>query len=287
MLIDGKKIALEKRAYLQELIQKHQGRKPGLAFILIGHDPASLAYVKMKSIACDEVGIHSHVFHLDHNIQQAELISLISKLNHDQAIDGILVQQPTPSHLDSNAILCAVDPKKDVDGFHPLNIGKVMMQDDEGFIPCTPLGILKLIEAYEIPTQGKHIVVLGRSLIVGRPIANLLSQKSSLGNATVTICHAKTDHLKTYTKTADILIAAMGKPHFINADYLKPDCYVIDVGINRIVEDGKTKIVGDVDFASSSKVAKMITPVPGGVGPMTIAMLLENTYKSYKRAQKI
>ena len=286
MLIDGKKIAAQRREALKELLKNNPYRKPGLAFILIGHDPASASYVKMKAIACEEVGIHSKVIHLPKDILQKELLRLIFELNFDETIDGILIQQPFPDHLDSHTLLNAVDPKKDVDGFHPLNVGKVFMQDEEGFIPCTPLGILKLIEAYKIPTEGKHVVVLGRSLIVGKPIANLLAQKSPLGNATVTICHAKTANLETHTKSADILIAAIGKPRFIKAEHLKPNAYVIDVGINRIEEEGKSKIVGDVDFESAQKIAKMITPVPGGVGPMTIAMLLENTYKSFMQKHK-
>jgi methylenetetrahydrofolate dehydrogenase (NADP+)/methenyltetrahydrofolate cyclohydrolase len=282
-IIDGKKIADSIRHFLTSEIQKHPHQAPGLAFILIGDDPASKTYVKMKASACKEVGIHSHVIHLPHDVPQNLLLLEIERLNAHDAIDGILVQQPLPRHLDPLKVLQAVNPDKDVDGFHPVNIGKLLLQDSSGFVPCTPLGILRLLEAYAIPTQGRHVVIVGRSLIVGKPLANLLSEKSPRGNATVTLCHGQTPDLASYTKQADILIVAVGRQELITADHVKPGAVVIDVGINRVHHQGKTQLLGDVHFPSVAEQASMITPVPGGVGPMTIALLLENTYKAFSK----
>ncbi|MBS0584878.1 MAG: bifunctional methylenetetrahydrofolate dehydrogenase/methenyltetrahydrofolate cyclohydrolase FolD [Verrucomicrobia bacterium] len=277
MDIDGKKVALEIKEEIRQGIKAHK-LVPGLAFVLIGEDPPSQTYVRMKEKACHEVGIFSKKIELPSNVSEKELLTLLSSLNEDPKYHGILVQMPLPKHLDTLKILTAIDPAKDVDGFHPLNIGKMVVGDPTGFLPCTPFGIIKLLEAYKIKTEGKEALVLGRSLIVGRPIAHLLSQKAPFGNATVTLAHSHSKDLKALCKQADILVAAMGNPLSITADMVKPGAVVIDVGITR----KETKIVGDVDYENVSKVASYITPVPGGVGPMTIAMLLYNTYLSAK-----
>lgn len=277
MMIDGKALSGKIKKDLKEKISKLKDKKPGLSFILVGFDEASQSYVKMKKKACSEIGFHSEVHQLDESISEKELLSLIHKCNKDSKIHGILVQQPLPSHIDTSKVTEAIDPKKDVDGFHPINIGKLLLGQKDGFFPCTPYGILKLLEEAKIETASKHVVILGRSNIVGKPLAALLMQKEHYGNATVTVAHSKTKDLKQLCKTADILIAAIGKPHFVTADMVKENAIVIDVGINR----QKNKIVGDVDFESVSKKCAKITPVPGGVGPMTIAMLLQNTYESF------
>ncbi|MBS0585027.1 MAG: bifunctional methylenetetrahydrofolate dehydrogenase/methenyltetrahydrofolate cyclohydrolase FolD [Verrucomicrobia bacterium] len=277
MDIDGKKVALEIKEEIRQGIKANK-LTPGLAFVLIGEDPPSQTYVRMKEKACQEVGIFSKKIELPGDVSEKELTTLLSSLNEDPKYHGILVQMPLPKHLDTLKILTAIDPTKDVDGFHPLNIGKMVAGDPTGFLPCTPFGIIKLLEAYKIKTEGKEALVLGRSLIVGRPIAHLLSQKAPFGNATVTLAHSHTKDLKALCKQADILVAAMGNPLSITADMVKPGAVVIDVGITR----KGTKIVGDVDYENVSKVASYITPVPGGVGPMTIAMLLYNTYLSAK-----
>lgn len=281
LIIDGKKTAQLHKNKIKQILDKGFSRKPGLAFILIGEDSASMTYVKMKSKACNEVNIESHVIHLPGDVSQEHLLKVIDQLNHNPHIDGILVQQPFPKHLNPLTIINSIDPFKDVDGFHPVNIGKLIMQDDTGFIPCTPLGILKLLEDYQLSLEGKHVVVIGRSLIVGRPIANLLSQSRDFCNATVTCCHRSSKDLSSFTKIADVLIVAIGKNEFIKADMVKEGCIVIDVGINRIEKKGTNILVGDVDFENVSLKASAITPVPGGVGPMTIAMLLANTMKSF------
>jgi methylenetetrahydrofolate dehydrogenase (NADP+)/methenyltetrahydrofolate cyclohydrolase len=283
IVLDGKIIAQRCREEIKNTILNLPAhRKPSLAFILVGDHAASSTYVKMKAKGCAEVGIQSTVLSLPEKISFLELTKVIHDLNHDPSIDGILVQQPLPNHLDSSKVVDAIDPKKDVDGFHPLNLGKLLVQDPSGFIACTPLGILELLKAYELDLEGKHVVVLGRSLIVGKPIANLLSQKRPYCNATVTICHASSQHLSSITKSADVLIAAIGKPHFIDESMVKEGAIVIDVGINRITKNGTSIITGDVNYASVSKKASAITPVPGGIGPMTIAMLLKNTLKSFQ-----
>ncbi|QVL57110.1 MAG: bifunctional methylenetetrahydrofolate dehydrogenase/methenyltetrahydrofolate cyclohydrolase FolD [Simkaniaceae bacterium] len=276
-LIDGKKIAQEIRQELKTQIEKIKGRKPGLAFILIGEDPASQAYVRMKKKGCLEVGIHSETIELPATISQGDLLSEITRLNNDPNIDGILVQQPLPKQVSTTAVVEATNPAKDVDGFHPTNIGKLLLGEKDGFAACTPLAVIKLLEKSGIETKGQHAVIVGRSNIVGKPLAALLVQKGK--DSTVTMTHSCTKNLQEVCQTADILIAAIGKPHFIKENMVKKGAVVIDVGINR-TDQG---LVGDVDFDQVKEKAGAITPVPGGVGPMTIAMLLSNTYESYKK----
>jgi len=277
-LIDGKAIAKKIREELKTEIDKISGRKPGLAFILIGEDPASKAYVQMKKKGCLEVGIHSETLRLPEDIKQEDLLKEINRLNNDPNIDGILIQQPFPKHISTAKLVEAINPSKDVDGFHPTNLGRLLLGTNRGFAACTPLGIMKMIERSGIITDGMEAVVIGRSNIVGKPLAALLVQKGV--NATVTIAHSRTKNLKEVCKRADLLIAAIGHPHFVTVDMVKPGAVVIDVGINR-TDQG---LVGDVDFENVKDVASAITPVPGGVGPMTIATLLTNTYESYKNA---
>ncbi|MDN3504215.1 MAG: bifunctional methylenetetrahydrofolate dehydrogenase/methenyltetrahydrofolate cyclohydrolase FolD [Rhabdochlamydiaceae bacterium] len=282
MIIDGKKIAAEYRKEIQDEIKSMGGRPPGLAVILVGKDPASETYVKNKQKACSEVGIVSKTYNLDENIEEAELLATIQMLNLDPEIDGILVQQPLPDHLNTMKIVEEVLPEKDVDGFHPLNLGRVMIGDPRGFVPCTPLGILKLMEKSNIDPDSKRVVIVGRSNIVGKPLASLLMQKRNGCNATVTVVHSKSQNFHKICAHAEILITAIGKPEFITDKYIQKGAIVIDVGINRVTQNGKSTLVGDVDFEKASQVASQITPVPGGVGPMTIAMLLYNTLKSRK-----
>ncbi len=273
MDIDGKRVAKEFQERLKQKIAK-EGLTPTLAFVLVGEDPPSQSYVKMKGKACAEVGIHSIKIELPESTSELELLNVIKKLNSDSTVHGILVQMPLPKQINEQKILLAIDPGKDADGFHPINVGKMITGDPNVIIPCTPLGVLKLLEAYNIETCSKHVVVLGRSNIVGRPLANLLSQKRAQGNATVTLAHSLTKDLPALCKQADILIAALGKANFVTKEFIKPGAVVIDVGINRI----DSKIVGDVNYGEVAPLTSYITPVPGGVGPMTIAMLLENTY---------
>ena len=280
ILIDGKKSALKVHESIRDTL-KHAKRKPGLAFILIGEDPSSFSYVKMKGKACDDIGIYSKKVSLPQSVTLDHLLKTIHELNVDPSIDGILIQQPLPIHIPTYKVVEAIDPTKDVDGFHPLNLGKLIVQDDSGFIPCTPLGIVRLFEDYNISCENKHVVILGRSQIVGKPLANLLCQKRPYCNATVTLCHSGTPHIRDYTTKADILIVAIGKANMIKDDDIKEGAILIDVGINRTLIDGEIKITGDCDFNSVSSKVRAITPVPGGVGPMTIAMLCENTLKSF------
>ena len=251
---------------------KGKGINPGLAVILVGEDPASKVYVSNKKKACEYIGINSFEYKLPETTTEAELIELINKLNNDNTVSGILCQLPVPKHINEEAIINAIDPKKDVDAFHPINVGKIMTGNYD-FVPCTPAGVMELIKESGIDVSGKECVVVGRSNIVGKPMSMLLLHK----NGTVTICHSRTQDLKSKTKAADILVAAVGIPNFITGDMIKPGAVVIDVGINRIAP--KT-LVGDVEFESAEKVAGAITPVPGGVGPMTIAMLMKNTLKA-------
>lgn len=286
-IIDGKAIAKEIRQELkQEVISlKNKNIIPGLAVILVGEDPASMSYVKGKKRACEEVGILSKSFELDINTTESSLLELVDKLNHDKEIHGILVQLPLPNHIDELKIINAIVPEKDVDGFHPVSIGNMMIGVDT-FLPCTPFGIIKLLEREKVETEGKEVVVVGRSNTVGAPVANMLFKKSNPGNATVTICHTRTRNLKEHCLNADILIAAAGKANMITGDMIKPGAIVIDVGVNRIEDNSKKsgyKLVGDVDFNKAINVASKITPVPGGVGPMTITMLMFNTVESAKR----
>ncbi len=278
ILLDGKKLSLQ---ILHDL-KKKVGvltRPPGLAFILIGDNPASQTYVRMKKQASEDIGIASkdHQFPID--VPEKTLLSHIATLNQDPTIDGILIQQPFPPHLSASTLMEAVHPDKDVDGFHPINMGRLLLGEKNGFIPCTPHGIHKLLQAYKISCSGKHVVIVGRSNIVGKPLAALLMQKSPTANATVTVAHSQTHNLKDLTLSADILIAAIGQPHFINSSFVKPGAVVIDVGINR----QGSHIIGDVDFVQVAKLASHLTPVPGGIGPMTIAMLMSNTVLSCER----
>ena len=276
VLINGKTVSAEIRNLLmQETVElkNKTGRKPGLATVLVGEDPASAVYVRNKNKICDEVGFQSFGQNLPTETTEAKLLDLIKELNENDAVNGILVQLPLPDHIDEEKVLLSVDPEKDVDGFHPVNVGKLAIGNAQ-LTPCTPTGIIALLDYYAIEIAGKHAVVLGRSNIVGKPVANLLLQR----HATVTICHSKTKNLKEITLQADILIAAVGRPHFVGSEMVKEGAVVIDVGINRV--DGK--LVGDVEFDPVAEKAAFITPVPGGVGPMTIAMLMKNTLKAFK-----
>jgi len=288
-IIDGKKVAADIREELKEKISKlkfEHNKIPGLVAILVGSNPASQVYVRMKSKACDEIGIYSVVEKLPSQTSEEELLTIIQKYNNDDRFNGILVQLPLPVHINEDKIIEAILPSKDVDGFHPINIGKLMIGQDT-FESCTPTGIVELLKRYKIETKGKHVVVLGRSNIVGKPVANLLLQKKEGANAVVTVCHSAAKNLKDYTLTADILIAAIGRANFVTADMVKEGVVIIDVGINRVEDDSRKsgyRLVGDVDFENVSKKSSYITPVPGGVGPMTIAMLLQNTYKSFLKS---
>ncbi len=262
---------------------KQRGVTPGLAFVRVGEDPASKVYVGRKEKACTELGIFSESHVLPEKTSEAELLALISKLNSDSRLHGILVQAPLPKHIRESKIYSAVSPEKDVDGFHPVNIGKLMLGDATGFRPCTPAGICELLARSSVKTEGAEVVVLGRGNIVGKPMAAMLCQKGQGANATVTICHSATRDIAAHCRRADILIAAMGVAEFVKAGMVKPGATVIDVGVNRVADPGSktgTKLVGDVDFAAVQKVAGKITPNPGGVGPMTIAMLMSNTVRA-------
>lgn len=274
-IIDGKKISLE---ILDDLKQKisQLPERPSLAFILVGENPASQTYVRQKKKTCAEIGIRSILIELPNETTQEELLQQIASLNHDPTIHGILVQLPLPLHIDDKAIMLAIDPTKDVDGFHPLNMGKLLLGQEDGFLPCTPNGIRELLKRSHIATAGSHVVVVGRSNIVGKPLAAMLMQKTC--NATVTIAHSHTQNLAEITKSADILIVAVGKTQFIKKEMVREGTVVIDVGINRFHTG---KLVGDVDYEEVAPLCSWITPVPGGVGPMTIAMLMQNTYSSF------
>lgn len=279
-LIDGTAIAKKIQDQVAHAISRLSHRKPGLAFILVGDNPSSQTYIRMKKKRCDEVGILSFDCMLDETTTEEQLLREIAFLNRNTAVDGILVQLPLPAHINAMRIMSAVDPSKDVDGFHPLNVGKMLLGETDGFLPCTPHGIQVLLTQAQIPILGKHVVIVGRSNIVGKPLAAILMQKAPHCNATVTVAHSLTENLKEVCLSADILIAAMGQPHFIKADMVKKGAVVVDVGITRL---SKECLVGDVDFDTVAPLCSAITPVPGGVGPMTIAMLLSNTLLSYQR----
>ncbi|ORC37324.1 bifunctional 5,10-methylene-tetrahydrofolate dehydrogenase/5,10-methylene-tetrahydrofolate cyclohydrolase [Marispirochaeta aestuarii] len=287
-LIDGKKIAAKVREELKSRIDKlkKKGITPGLGVVLVGDDPASISYVTGKERACAELGMFSRETRLPAEITQEELLALIASMNEDPQLHGILVQLPLPRHIDEQKIIMAIDPKKDVDGFHPVNAGKMLLGQD-CYLPCTPNGILKLLEESGVETGGAEVVVLGRSNIVGKPVANLLFRKANPGNSTVTICHTATRDLKAHTLRADILIVAAGRARTVTGDMVKEGAVVIDVGVNRIPDDSKKRgyrLEGDVDFSSVSEKASLITPVPGGVGPMTITMLLFNTVAAAEKS---
>jgi methylenetetrahydrofolate dehydrogenase (NADP+)/methenyltetrahydrofolate cyclohydrolase len=284
-LLDGTAIGRELRAQLIPRIVelKTRGVIPGLAVLLVGEDPASQVYVRMKGKACEEAGIHSETVRLGAETAQQTVIDEIDRFNADPSIHGILVQTPLPKHLNSARVLRQVDPRKDVDGFHPENVGKVMLGDPTGFRPATPYGVQQLLLKSGVETRGAHAVIVGRSNIVGRPMAALLIQDAQGGNATVTICHSRTRDLPSVTRLADILIVAMGKPKFVTSEMVRPGAVVVDVGVNRVADAASEKgyrLVGDVDFEAVREVASAITPVPGGVGPMTITMLLYNTVQA-------
>jgi methylenetetrahydrofolate dehydrogenase (NADP+)/methenyltetrahydrofolate cyclohydrolase len=283
-LIDGKLLAREMKAELKEQVSvlREKGIIPGLGVILVGDNPASKSYVTSKEKACESVGIFSDDTRLPETISEEELLVQVERMNKDDKIHGILVQLPLPKHINENTIINAISPEKDVDGFHPVSVGKMVLGQDT-FLPCTPHGVLKLLERYNVQTEGADVVVIGRSNIVGKPVANLLMRKDSPGNATVTVCHTKTVDLVSYTKKADIIIVASGYPHTLTADMVKDEAVVIDVGINRVEDSTRERgyrLIGDADFDSLKEKVKKITPVPGGVGPMTITMLLFNTVKS-------
>lgn len=282
-LIDGKKTSahcLEETA--REIAELHAlGITPGLAVVLIGEDPASMAYVRSKDKTCRELGMHSRKYELPATTSQTDVLALITELNADPAIHGILVQSPPPPHINEQTVVRAMDPRKDVDGFHPLNVAALAMDDPTALVPCTPLGCLELLAAYDIPVRGAQVVIVGRSLIVGKPMALLLLRKGT--DATVTVAHSRTKDLAAVTRTADIVIAAIGRPKFLGADYIREDAVVIDVGINRVDDATASRgyrLVGDVDFEAVAPKCRAITPVPGGVGPMTIAMLMRNTIRA-------
>ena len=287
-LIDGKAIAekvhAESRAGVEAL--KARGITPGLAVVLVGDDPASRAYVRAKAKKCLELGLYSLKHELPAETRQEALVALVRQLNEDPAIHGILVQSPPPAHIDEAAVVAVIDPRKDVDGFHPMNVAKLAMGTGDGFVPCTPLGCQRLLVESGIETAGARIVVLGRSMIVGKPLALLLMQKGRGGDATVTVAHSRSRGLEEITREAEILIAAIGRPEFVKAGHVREGAVVIDVGINRkedpAVEKGY-RLVGDVDFEQVAPKCAAITPVPGGVGPMTIAMLIANTLEACRR----
>ncbi len=285
-IIDGKKISDDIKSELKAEIEqlKNQGIIPGLAAILVGDNPASALYIKMKAKACEKIGINSEVIKRENSTTHEELVDLVTELNRREDIDGILVQSPLPDHIDEPAITMLIDPGKDVDGFHPLNQG-LLLAGRPRFEPATPLGIVEILVRSGHSPAGKNVVILGRGFLVGRPLSVMLSTKTRLTNATVTICHTGTPNISEYTKKADIIVAAMGKAMFLKGDMIKPGAVIIDVGTNQIDDPDHPKgkrLVGDVDFDSVKDIAGAITPVPGGVGPMTIAMLLKNTIKACK-----
>lgn len=282
-LIDGKLVSKDLRAQLKERVSllASSHRAPGLAAVLVGDDPASQTYVRSKERACDEAGIYSEVIRIDSSTSQAELEELIVELNGRDEIDGILVQSPLPAGLDEMAITLMIDPAKDVDGFHPYNVGSISLGLPAP-APCTPAGVIELLKAYDIKTSGKSAVIVGRSNIVGKPMATLLAQKGDFGDATVTLAHSRTADLPAVCRSADIVVAAIGRARMLGAEHIKDGAVVIDVGINRIEDSSRKsgyRLVGDVDFDAVVERASYITPVPGGVGPMTIALLLQNTYE--------
>ena len=287
--LDGKAVS----AHFKELIATEvasfvsQGnRAPHLAAILVGEDGGSKTYIEAKDRACKEVGFNSTILRFPDTITQTELLLEVEKINNDSQIDGLIVQLPLPRHIDENVVTQTIIPEKDVDGFHDINMGKLAKGDHSGYVSATPLGITMLLKYYNIDTSGKHAVVIGRSNIVGRPMSILLSESSQTGNATVTLCHSRTQNLKEICSTADIIVAAIGKPYFVTGDMIKPGAIVIDVGTTRLDDSSRDrgwKLAGDVNFKEAEEKASMITPVPGGVGPMTITGLLSKTLKAYKR----
>lgn len=285
-ILDGKSVAAAviEECRLELSVLKSKGIIPGLAVVLVGNDPASAVYVGSKVRTCADLGFHSVKIELAEETTQAELLSVVAGLNADPAIHGILVQSPPPAHIDEETVIRAIDPRKDVDGFHPENVAKLVLEDPSGFVPCTPAGCMKLLEVSGINTEGAEAVIIGRSMIVGKPMAMLLVSKKS--NATVTLAHSRSKDLPAICRRADILIAAVGRPDMVKADWIKPGAVVIDVGINRVVDHAKKsgyRLTGDVDYADVVSSCSAITPVPGGVGPMTIAMLMKNTLQAARQ----
>ena len=288
-ILDGKKLAADMRADIASQVARlkaERGVTPGLGVILIGADPASTSYVTAKEKACEEAGMYSQDVRVPAETTQEEALALVRRMNADPRIHGILVQLPLPKHIDEGAVINAIAPEKDVDGFTPVNVGRMMI-GETCFLPCTPHGIIQMLLKAGVQTSGKHAVVIGRSNIVGKPVAHLLMRKAEGGNATVTICHTGTRDLAAFTRQADILVVAAGRPGTVTGDMIKPGAAVIDVGVNRIPDPAKKngfRLAGDVDFESAREVAGLLTPVPGGVGPMTITMLLHNTLEAARRA---
>jgi methylenetetrahydrofolate dehydrogenase (NADP+)/methenyltetrahydrofolate cyclohydrolase len=288
-LIDGRAIAAQ---LLEELLERisglrARGLRPGLAFVRVGDDPASKVYVGRKEQTCGQLGLYSETHVLPEASSEAELLGLLQRLNSDPRLHGILVQAPLPSHIRSETVYSSVRPEKDVDGFHPMNVGRLMLGDPTGFLPCTPAGIRELLIRSEIKISGSEVVVLGRGNIVGKPMAAMLCQKDKYANATVTLCHSATRDISAHCRRADILIAAIGSAHFVKAEMVRPGAVVVDVGVNRIADPrakGGSRLVGDVDFDRVQPIAGKITPNPGGVGPMTIAMLMQNTVRAAELA---
>ena len=288
IVLDGKKTAIALKEEIKLTVDKriNDGKKiPHLAAVLVGNDGASLTYVGSKVRSCEQIGIKSTLIHLEDTISENELLQKITQLNNDDSLDGYIVQLPLPKHINEEKILLAIDPRKDVDGFHPSNFGRMALEMDS-FIPATPYGIMELLKRYKIETSGKHCVVIGRSHIVGRPISILMSQKGPYGNATVTLAHSRTENIEVLTRSADIIVSALGIPEFLKADMVKEDVVIIDVGITRVPDTSHPKgyvIKGDVAYEEVARKAYAITPVPGGIGPMTIAMLLKNTLLACER----
>ena len=285
-LIDGNKIAADIIAELKAEVATLKGRKPCIALVRVGDDPASISYVTKKQKTSAEIGIESRLILQPVTITQDELFALVDGLNADPTVDGILVQSPLPKGFDEVAVFRRIAAHKDVDGFHVLNLGKMAQEDDTGFVACTPAGIMELLQRSGVKLTGKHVVVLGRSLIVGKPVALLAMQRKAWANATVTVCHSQTVNIASYVRQADVLIAAIGKPEFVTADMIKPGAVVIDVGMNRVADASKKsgyRLTGDVHFPTVSPLCSKITPVPGGVGPMTVAMLMKNTVRALRQ----
>jgi methylenetetrahydrofolate dehydrogenase (NADP+)/methenyltetrahydrofolate cyclohydrolase len=285
-IIDGNQIAATIIAELKAEVSMIAGRKPCIALVRVGEDPASVSYVRKKEKTAEEIGVTSRIILPPITISQAELFTILDDLNRDPTVDGILVQSPLPKHIDEVAVFRRVAPEKDVDGFNTISLGKVAQEDPSGFVACTPAGIMELLARSGVDLKGKHVVVLGRSLIVGKPIALLALQKKAGANATVTVCHSATTNLSAITRQADVLVAAIGRAEFVTADMVKPGVVVVDVGINRVPDASKKagyRLTGDVNFSQVAPLCAKITPVPGGVGPMTVAMLMQNTVKAFRQ----